>query len=793
MLAAVLLCAGKGTRMNDNSINKVCFPCAGVPVIKRIIDNLREGGIGTFVVVVGHQAQSVMEALGDEPGVIYAYQKEQKGTGHATLCGLMALKNAGYHGRVIVTMGDKIISPKVIRELLDSDQNRKAVIGVQPLANNYNGGRVVVEGKKAYGIVEFADAALMAVAPLAEDQRPAALKKIGINEKKAVKVLAKAKKGNVPTSVTIGGKSFTAKEILSTPYANAALYCFDVDAVVDAILKCTTANAQGELYLTDTISMFAEEDQVRVYEVTAKEDMRTFSTKPELQAMSSTFYRTATEFLCAITAGELDQDLAKLYNNVEEEKVRYSDLISIFKEKYGDQKMIITRAPGRVNLMGRHIDHRGGSVNVAAINRDVVMAVSPRTDDVVNVSFADGAYPDSTFSVSGLLSLTPHRNWLDYLEADSVKQALKESNGEALNYIKAALLRLQFEVDVPLCGMDIVLTGSVPMAVGLSSSSAIVVATAEAVCFLNNLTIPQRAFVELCGEGEWFVGSRGGAADHAAMKCSTRGYVTHLSFKPFEIGEAVPFSQDYAILVANSMQRAKKSEGAKDQFNAKVAASDVALMLLKKQYPQYNFKEFRDITTVPSQRDIYNLLLSLPCKMTRHEILKALPKHTSTLERMFSSHADPGFYDVRGVALYGVCECIRAEKCVEVLNEGNYALLGQMMQISHRGDSVTDTMAIDDESICQLRDSETPLHLVAGAYECSTERIDGMCKLLDSYDGVLGSSLIGAGLGGCVLALVEADKADAVCQKLNHDFYEAGGYESSANIFLASPGSDVVC
>jgi N-acetylgalactosamine kinase len=341
--------------------------------------------------------------------------------------------------------------------------------------------------------------------------------------------------------------------------------------------------------------------------------------------------------------------------------------------------------------------------------------------------------------------------------------------------------------------MDIVLTGSVPMAVGLSSSSAIVVATAEAVCFLNNLTIDKQSFVELCGEGEWFVGSRGGAADHAAMKCSTSGHLTHLSFKPFVIGDAVPFSPDYAILVANSMQKAKKSEGAKDQFNAKVAASDVALMLLKKQYPQYNFKEFRDITAVPTQKDMYNMILSLPCKMTRHEILKALPKHTSDLERIFSNHADPGFYDVRGVALYGVCECIRAEKCVDVLNDGNYALLGQMMQISHRGDSVTDTMAIDDEAIIQLRDSETPLHLVSGAYECSTERIDGMCKLLNSYDGVLGSSLIGAGLGGCVLALVEASKANQVRDQLNHDFYEANGLEPSANIFLASPGSSTIC
>ena len=44
-LVAVILCAGKGTRMNDDSKNKVCFECAGVPVIKRIIANMRQGGV----------------------------------------------------------------------------------------------------------------------------------------------------------------------------------------------------------------------------------------------------------------------------------------------------------------------------------------------------------------------------------------------------------------------------------------------------------------------------------------------------------------------------------------------------------------------------------------------------------------------------------------------------------------------------------------------------------------------------------------------------------------------------
>ena len=43
--AAIILCAGKGTRMGDDSKNKVCFDCAGVPTIKRIISNMRNAGV----------------------------------------------------------------------------------------------------------------------------------------------------------------------------------------------------------------------------------------------------------------------------------------------------------------------------------------------------------------------------------------------------------------------------------------------------------------------------------------------------------------------------------------------------------------------------------------------------------------------------------------------------------------------------------------------------------------------------------------------------------------------------
>ena len=146
--AAIILCAGKGTRMGDDSKNKVCFDCAGVPTIKRIISNMREAGISRFVIVIGHSAYSVMDTLDGEEGVIYAYQKEQKGTGHAAMCGLKALQTVGYTGAVIVSMGDKIIATHVIRGLLEKAERAKAVWGVQPLAANFNGGRVVTEDEK---------------------------------------------------------------------------------------------------------------------------------------------------------------------------------------------------------------------------------------------------------------------------------------------------------------------------------------------------------------------------------------------------------------------------------------------------------------------------------------------------------------------------------------------------------------------------------------------------------------------------------------------------------------------
>lgn len=790
--AAIILCAGKGTRMKDDSKNKVCFDCAGIPVIQRIIANMKKGGVSRFVIVIGHQAYSVMDCLDGVDGVIYAYQKEQRGTGHAALCGLKALRTVGFDGPVIVSMGDKIIAPRVIEGLLATADGKNAVFGVQPISANYNGGRVVVSDGKPYGIVEFADASLMSLADAEPSEYAERLQALRLNPQKAEKVIKRALAEKPCGTKQLCDRAFTAEEILATPYANAGLYCFDLCEAIDAIANIGSNNAQNEIYLTDALEHFATLGRARIYEIQSAEDMLTYSTKTELREISRYFMRSASQFIEDIRGGVLDGEFSKLYReHTEREKLRYVALLSYFIGKYGDKKVAIVRSPGRVNLMGRHIDHRGGGINVMAVDPDTVFVASPREDDTVNISNVDPAYGDRSFSISECLSLGAHDTWLGYLNEPQVVEALRQSGGDWSNYVKASVLRAQVEFPTPLCGMDMVAGGTIPAAAGLSSSSSIVVAVMEAIVSINSLNITDREFIDLCGEGEWFVGSRGGAGDHAAMKCGKRDSIVHLSFKPFEVGETAAFSDRYAIVVADSMIKAKKSANAKDAFNAKVAAYEFAFMLLKRTYPQYDLREFRDLAKIRPMSEIYRMLKSVPETMTRGGIKALLPEYRERLEQIFVTHAEPKVYDLRGVAMFGISECVRSERLMDALKSGSYALIGDMMKISHNGDRLG-APRITDALLDQLAQENADIALQSGDYGCSTEQIDGLCDLLNATEGVLGSELVGAGLGGCVIALVEKARAEDVIQLLDREYYAKHGYPCSASVYSASNGSSVL-
>ena len=729
--AAILLCAGKGTRMGETDRSKVCYDCAGVPVIRRIIANMRKGGVSRFVVVVGHRAESVMSALDGEDGVLYAYQKEQKGTGHATACGLRTLKDIGYSGPVIVSMGDKIVGVDAVRMILGGAGNPSAICtcGVQRREEHPNGGHVMVEDGKALGIVEFAD---------------------------VKRALAEGR------HIELCGRTYAAEEVAATPWVNTALYRFDADALAEALGACGQDNAQGEIYLTDTIEYFARRGDVSVYRIERADELLTYSTKAELRTMSRHFIRTASELCVAYP--------------------EYADTIEKFIERYGDRKAIIARAPGRVNLMGRHIEHRGGSVNVMAVDAATVFVASPREDDKIHLANVDPAYPEGEFKIGKAAEGGDTQSWLRWLAQDDVKAELAASRGSWMNYVKGAAYRFRDALDFGLCGMDVMVSGTIPVAAGLSSSSSLVVATAEALSALNCLNMPDRQFVDLCGEGEWFVGSRGGAGDHAAMRCSKEGRITHLNFKPFSIGKSVPFPDGCSVIVADSLEQSKKSEGSRDKFNARVAAYEFALMLVKRLFPDKTLVEFRDLVTCGSADETKAMLAAMPPKVTRAALLAMLPESHARLNEVFATHADPGEYDLYGTALFGVSEIARAAIAPELLAAGDVKTFGRMMKISHDGDRVSGT---------PMPKKGGTLTEECGAYACSTPRIDALCDMMNATEGVLGSELSGAGLGGCVLILVERDRTSAVMDKLNHEFYDRLGLPRSAFVCSPAQGSKV--
>jgi N-acetylgalactosamine kinase len=185
------------------------------------------------------------------------------------------------------------------------------------------------------------------------------------------------------------------------------------------------------------------------------------------------------------------------------------------------------------------------------------------------------------------------------------------------------------------------------------------------------------------------------------------------------------------------------------------------------------------------------MLLSLPLAASRKQLEEALPDDLHNLARLFASHIDQGAYNLRGVILYGLSEMARSERFMETLKNGGYDVVGKMMKISHNGDRIGDP-TISDDFLKEQAANEADLAFQCGAYACSIPRIDEMCDLLDATPGVLGSELVGAGLGGCIVALVKKDQAENIINVLNEKYYAKYGVEPGhANVYQPSQGSSV--
>jgi N-acetylgalactosamine kinase len=646
----------------------------------------------------------------------------------------------------------------------------------------------------------------------------------------------------------------TPDEVGEAERVNVSVYLAKASALTYALEHLSRDNAQHEEYLSDVINLLAQGTRpdgspytVRALYVENPRHVLGFNNPAELLEVEAYYReRTRAQAAPALPAGQGFRSIAEWLRALgrpgglgssdglwAELTAAYGEAPEILAERTGsyrallehaasvlgeDTPVFLVRAPGRVNILGRHIDHQGGNCNLMAIDREILMAVHPRDDDHFRLhNVEDGAFQTREFAIGELLSRLPWDNWLSLVNSAQLTEMLRAAEGDWSVYVQAAVLRLQIKFGGRvLRGMDMVVHGNIPIGAGLSSSSALVVAAAEATVTANALEVLPSQFVDLCGEGEWYVGTRGGSADHAAVVFGQRGKVAKVRFFPFGVERMVDFPADYRLAICNSLIEARKAAGARNTFNQRIACYRLGAALIRQHYRQYAplIEHLRDVNArnlgVPLSW-IYRIILSLPERATRDDLAHMLPEET--LRPILATHEPPAEgYDIRGVVLFGLAECERSRVGVDLLGADRVEEFGRLMRVSHDGDRVArfepDGSAVPFRApssnaylldLITALESGDPAQVIPaqlewqpGGYRCSTPEIDWMVDLALGVPGVAGAQLAGAGLGGCMMVLAHRDAIGDLTRRMAEGYYAPRGLAPAVSVCTPIAGSGVL-
>ena len=423
---------------------------------------------------------------------------------------------------------------------------------------------------------------------------------------------------------------------------------------------------------------------------------------------------------------------------------RLAEVIACFQKRFpGEETAWVLRVPGRINLMGVHIDHRGGWCNFMPYCRETVFCFSPRCDDRICATNLSPLYPDFEFSIEASLPPAQRGRWLAFIESIQLEQ------GHWQNYIQGAALKLFDAANLlPFRGMNVSVGGDIPPQSGLSSSSTLVSGTVLALCAINRVGLNRVQLVELCGEAEWYVGTRGGCGDHAAMILGQRGCITHVGFKPLTYTH-YPLPPRVEVILCHSGLEANKATNAKEKFNSCIAAYEIALILYRHHNPDLadRILWIRDIQPGPEflkldLPEFYQRLKRIPIEITVNALYEQYATYRSRFNHIFKTYGHPKeALPVREVLLFGAAECSRSRHFMDCLKQSNFKEAGRLMYVSHDGDRIitwkngqstayrsphSDFYLDDLSRRSQMRPDDESCFLASqpGGYRCSVSELD---------------------------------------------------------------------
>jgi len=363
------------------------------------------------------------------------------------------------------------------------------------------------------------------------------------------------------------------------------------------------------------------------------------------------------------------------------------------------------RAPGRVNLIGEHTDYNGGFVLPMALDREVRIYFRRAAQQQVRV-------------------------WSEnYGEWDEFDPRSHEHNASQpwSNYVRGVAWALD-EAGLPAEPFEGVLYGDVPIGAGLSSSAAIEVASALALCPDVLERISRRELALICQRAEnEFVGVNCGIMDQFVSLHAEQDHAVLIDCRSLEHGLLPLDTSRVRVVVCNTMVHHELGSSA---YNERRRTCESAAEKLAGCLGQ-RVRQLRDVTPALLEK-CRGELTELQWKRVRHVVTEN--------ERTLSA--------------------------VQALAEGRYEEFGQLMNASHES----------------LRDD----------YEVSCEELDLMVELARAREGVLGARMTGGGFGGCTVNLVRREHVDEFVKAVSSAYAAQTGIEPQVYEFTAARGAGLI-
>ncbi|WP_145413625.1 galactokinase [Paenibacillus xylanexedens] len=303
-----------------------------------------------------------------------------------------------------------------------------------------------------------------------------------------------------------------------------------------------------------------------------------------------------------------------------------TDLQQKFIEKYGESgaDIRVFHAPGRVNLIGEHIDYNGGYVLPAALEFGTTLLIRERKDNELQLSSTNMAYEGA-------------------LDRASIGQ---EKTGEWTDYPIGVMVQLQGKGVQVTRGYDFLYHGEIPNGAGLSSSASLEVLTGYAIQSMEGIAdidTVELALLSQKAENE-FVGVNCGIMDQFAVANGAKDHAILLMCDTLEY-EKVPFRTGaYKLIIGNTNKRRGLVDSA---YNERRSQCEQALAILKEQLPALNY------------------------------LAQLKPEQFDTLQDQIKDEK------VRQRAQHVVEENARVLASVEALQNNDLQMFGQLMNASH--------------------------------------------------------------------------------------------------------------